>query len=75
MIKGCIFDLDGTLADTVESIAHAVNQAIVSEGFEERPVEKFNFFAGDGINKAVERELLDAVDAQLDHLDAAIKKA
>ena len=29
MIKGCIFDLDGTLADTVESIAHAVNQAIV----------------------------------------------
>lgn len=26
MIKICIFDLDGTLADTVESIAHAVNQ-------------------------------------------------
>lgn len=75
MIKGCIFDLDGTLADTVESIANAVNQAIVSEGFEERPVEKFNFFAGDGMNKAVERALLDAGDAQLEHLDAAIKKA
>ena len=34
MIKGCIFDLDGTLADTVESIAHAVNQAIVLEDSE-----------------------------------------
>ena len=75
MIKGCIFDLDGTLADTVESIAHAVNQAIVLEGFKARPVEKFNFFAGDGMNKAVERALLDAGDAQLEHLDAGIRKA
>lgn len=75
MIKGCIFDLDGTLADTVESIANAVNQAIASEGFQARMVKKFNFFAGDGMNKAVERALLDAGDTQLEHLDAGIRKA
>ena len=28
MIKVCIFDLDGTIADTVESIAHAVNRVL-----------------------------------------------
>ena len=28
MIKACIFDLDGTIADTVESIAHAVNRVL-----------------------------------------------
>ena len=31
MIKACIFDLDGTIADTVESIAHAVNRVLRSE--------------------------------------------
>ena len=29
MIKACIFDLDGTIADTVESSAHAVNPVLV----------------------------------------------
>ena len=28
MIKACIFDLDGTIADTVESIAQAVNPVL-----------------------------------------------
>ena len=28
MIKACVFDLDGTIADTVESIAHAVNRVL-----------------------------------------------
>ena len=28
MYKACIFDLDGTVADTVESIAHVANQVL-----------------------------------------------
>ena len=28
MIKACIFDLDGTISDTVESISHAVNRVM-----------------------------------------------
>ena len=28
MIKACIFDLDGTIADTVESISHAVHRGV-----------------------------------------------
>ena len=39
MIKACIFDLDGTIADTVESIAHAVNRVLEHFGLVPRPVE------------------------------------
>ena len=39
MIKACIFDLDGTLADTLESIARAVNRGLEHFGYEGRPVE------------------------------------
>ena len=45
MIKACIFDLDGTIADTVESIAHAVNRVLEHFGLVPRPVEAFNFYA------------------------------
>ena len=54
MIKACIFDLDGTIADTVESIAHAVNRVLEHFGLVPRPVEAFNFYAGDGFDLAVE---------------------
>ena len=50
MIKACIFDLDGTIADTVESIAHAVNRVLEHFGLVPRPVEAFNFYAGDGFD-------------------------
>ena len=51
MIKACIFDLDGTIADTVESIAHAVNRVLEHFGLVPRPVEAFNFYAGDGFDQ------------------------
>ena len=64
MVKTCIFDLDGTIADTVESIAHAVNRVLVQYGLEPRPVENFNYYAGDGIDLALKRALADAGDPQ-----------
>lgn len=57
MIKACIFDLDGTLADTVESIAKGVNLALVQLGYEPRAVEEFNYYAGDGIDMSLTRAL------------------
>ncbi|MDD3277652.1 MAG: HAD family hydrolase [Lachnospiraceae bacterium] len=57
MIKACIFDLDGTLADTVESIAKGVNLALEEMGYEPRAVDEFNYYAGDGINMSLIRAL------------------
>ena len=53
MIKLCIFDLDGTVLDTVGTIAFYANQALEKNGIE--PIEKkqYNFLAGRGIANLV----------------------
>lgn len=72
MIKGCIFDLDGTLADTLESIAHAVNRGLEHFGYEGRPVEEYKYYAGDGLNAAWQRVLRRVGDTQGDCLEKGI---
>ena len=57
MIKACIFDLDGTLTDTVRTIAHFVNAETAKHGFPPAPVENFKYFAGDGARMLIHRVL------------------
>ena len=57
-----IFDLDGTVADTLEAIAHTCNQALSEFGFPEQPEERYRFFAGDAVGKLIERALISAGD-------------
>lgn len=57
MIQGYIFDLDGTLVDTLESLAASFNRALVQTGFPTHPVNAYRYFIGDGQRKAVERAL------------------
>lgn len=49
MKKSVIFDLDGTLLDTVEDLGHATNHALKGCGFPERPVPDYYRLAGRGI--------------------------
>ena len=55
MFQACIFDLDGTLADTVESIAHVANQILEQFGLPVQPVNDFKYHAGDGGDVLMER--------------------
>ena len=55
MYKVGIFDLDGTLADTVESMAYAANRALRRLGLPEQPTEQFKTFAGDGAKELIRR--------------------
>lgn len=48
MIKLCIFDLDGTVLDTLSAIAHFGNNALKKCGFPVISDEHYNYFAGDG---------------------------
>ena len=59
MYKACIFDLDGTIADTVESMAYVGNQVLEEFGLSALPVENYNFYAGDGADELVRRMLAD----------------
>ena len=72
LIKVCIFDLDGTLARTQESIARPVNMTLAYYGLPEQPVDAFNYYAGDGIKNALKRALIDAGDTDASHLEEGL---
>ena len=52
-----IFDLDGTLLDTVADLAVSTNFALKQCGFPTHEVLAYRFFIGNGINKLFERVL------------------
>lgn len=52
-----IFDLDGTLLDTVADLANATNQALAKCGYPTHPTEAYYRFVGNGINKLFARAL------------------
>lgn len=52
-----IFDLDGTLLDTVADLANATNWALEQCGYPTHPVEAYYKFVGNGINKLFARAL------------------
>lgn len=49
MYKYAIFDLDGTLADTLEDLADAVNYALCENGYEKHSVDSYRQMVGSGI--------------------------
>lgn len=67
-MKAVIFDLDGTLADSIESIAYCANTALAHLGY--GPFEKCDYkqFVGDGARKLLERCLLHRGEESLEHI-------
>ena len=55
MIKCCIFDLDGTILDTITTITHFVNLTHDKFGVERVSVEECKYFAGNGARLLIER--------------------
>ena len=52
-----IFDLDGTLLNTIADLAQSVNYALAQLGFPTHEEAAYNFMVGNGINKLFERAL------------------
>ena len=57
MKKLVIFDLDGTLLDTIADLAVATNHALKQLGYPTHKTEVIRTFVGNGINKLLERAL------------------
>lgn len=55
MFRMVIFDLDGTLLNTLEDLAGAGNYALNQSGLPTHETEKYRYFVGNGIPKLVER--------------------
>jgi len=55
MFKAIIFDLDGTLLNTLEDIADSMNEALIKFGYPSVPLEKYKLFVGDGVDTFIKR--------------------
>lgn len=60
MIKLVIFDLDGTLINSIEDLADAMNYALDKHHFPLHEREAYNYFVGDGIALLINRALPEA---------------
>ena len=57
--KAIIFDLDGTLLDTLADLAEGTNYALRVNGFPERTLDEIRRFVGNGARKLIERAVPD----------------
>lgn len=53
--KAVIFDMDGTILNTLEDLKNATNYSLRQFGMPERSLEEVRMFVGNGIRKLVER--------------------
>lgn len=57
LFRAAIFDLDGTLLDTLDDIANAANRVLAARGFPTHPNPDYRRFIGDGVVKLMLRAL------------------
>ncbi len=57
MIQGIIFDLDGTLLNTLEDLCDSTNFALQKFGYPKRTIEEVRHFVGNGVRLLIERAI------------------
>ena len=62
MIKGVIFDLDGTLLNTLADLHNITNKTLEAFGYPPRSMEEVETFVGNGARKLIQRALPEELD-------------
>ena len=55
--KAILFDLDGTLLDTLKDIGNAANRVLAGKGFPTHELDAYRYFVGDGTAMLINRAL------------------
>lgn len=71
MKKAVIFDLDGTLSDSIASIKYCGDKALEAFGFGPFTEQQYKYFVGDGAANLIRRALAAGGDAELVHFQEA----
>lgn len=72
--KAAIFDLDGTLIDSLADLADSANEMLASYGFPTHPVDPFRYFVGNGSRKLIERCLPESKQGDAAFVTEALAK-
>ena len=72
-MKAIIFDLDGTLVNSIDSIANASNKALKECGLSERTIEEYKYFLGDGALELLKRACYASGDTEYKNIDKISK--
>lgn len=68
MKKLVIFDLDGTLLNTIYDLGEACNYALRKMGFAQHPIPAYNYMVGNGVRRLMQRAQPDADDLTVNKL-------
>ena len=76
MKKLAIFDLDGTLLNTIEDLGYAANHALQAHGYPTHSIASYPFFVGNGVRRLIERVLPEdaRTEATIDRLLVTFKE-
>lgn len=69
--KNIVFDLDGTIADTLGDLAESTNAALVHFGYAPHPIKKYRYFVGNGARLLIKRAM--PADATKEQLESALQ--
>ena len=72
--KAAIFDLDGTLIDSLADLADSANAMLKSYGFPTHPLYPYRYFVGNGSRKLMERCLPKEKAADPHFVDEALER-
>ncbi|WP_286909362.1 HAD family hydrolase [Clostridium sp. UBA1652] len=72
MYKCCIFDLDGTLVDSIKAISYTSNLTLKKYNLGPIDEDHYKIFVGDGYKKLIERALIYCGDKDLVHYEDAL---
>ena len=65
MINCCIFDLDGTLIDSLTDLGETVNQLLKEKNLTPYPIEDYRMMVGDGVKMLLKRAFPQADETEL----------
>lgn len=69
-MKLAIFDLDGTLLNTLDDLGDSCNYVLQQNSYPIHEIEKYKYFVGDGIRKLIERALPQEIMEDAERVDA-----